>query len=220
MAENRNKIESSTPVLSARIVRWVVAALGLTGAYLIPFPDYVGLRAIVALVLVGFAVYKEYESAKQNKTRDARSLETEAVARKASQDVEEVQRGRRLSGEQRDAIAGRLSTENLSLVKLIISYIPTATGAQDFAESIAEFLSNQLHISCDPVPVNPHAGPQPPQRVNNTVFIIASTACGSARALADAFALEVPEVERSGENPAWPFQTSIFQMRIIVGFQR
>src|SRR5258707_13770016 len=118
MAENRNKIKSSTPILSARIVRWLAVAAGLTVAYLIPFPDYVGVRTIGSLLLVGWGVFKDYQSTKQNKERDVQSLKTEEIARKALDDVEDVKRGRRLSPKQKAAITKRLSTANLKDVKL------------------------------------------------------------------------------------------------------
>ena len=116
---------------------------------------------------------------------------------------------------------GRLADLDLSNIRVIISYIPTATEAQDFAESIADFFSKQLHIGCErPYAENPNAFPQPRPPVYGSKLMLAAGASAAARKLAKAFSAVVPEAETTGENPAWPLQVNLYQIKIVVGQNR
>jgi hypothetical protein len=65
---------------------------------------------------------------------------------------------RRLSDNEKAEIVAKLSGIELRSVRVTVSYLATATEAQDFAESIVEFISKQLRIRCEwPCPDNPYA---------------------------------------------------------------
>ena len=209
-------------------ISWTLFFVGLIqvglwyGGVLPGIGGVLGAASTVLSAFLGFSAWREAKIYSCSLVQIAQKVdETARVSDTALAAANTAVLGRRLSDDEKADIATKLSGTDFGSLRVTVSYIASATGAQDFAENIVDFLSTQLRLRCEsPCPENPHAWPQPRPRVSGTLFIRASGASEPARRLADVFALEIPEVAVSGENPAWPFQTSIYEIKIVVGQKR
>jgi len=188
----------------------VVAARVVDAAWLKNVLFFVGLSGIAVTAV------KEYLSFKADQKRAAEAKQVREVADSAHRTATSAILGRRLSDEQKAAITANVAGLNFAELKVMISYIPNATEAQDFADSLTRFLST-FRVECNGPVEDKLAGPPPRLPIIGTTFFVAASAPGKAGVMADAFASAVPEIRRSGENSAWPFPTNMFQIRVIVG---
>lgn len=219
------KRKSQTLILSIGLFVSGWVQIGFWGFDCAPGPvGFVGALSTVLSALLGFVAFRDavaLERALNTIHRSANTAGETAIAAsteasKAVRAAEDAQRGRRLSPTQMEAIATSLAGVDLSGVRLSISFVAVATGAQDFAESIAQFLP-RLCIHPDwPVARNPQAAPQPQPRINDTLFIVKSNPPGEVERLIQAFTTAVPEVHRSGEG-SFGQVSARNQMLVVVG---
>ena len=151
-------------------------AVGFTGAVATTLSAVLGyLTFRDAVALRGALVRTERMAFTAGDKAHTASVVAEAAGRTAA----DAKRGRRLSPSETAQIAAKLSGLDFRKFRVSIFYVAAATEAQDFAESIAAFLTSDLAIHCEvPVAINPLAGPQPAPRINGTLFGLRSRMCG------------------------------------------
>lgn len=223
-SQTRSSVSKSLTPTRGTLLRWASALAGIIAAFLIPFDDAKTARGFIALIICALTAVSQYVARRNDNEHKAelaalRSTMEAAQHRHdaAERSIESLELGRRLSPPQMGAIAASLSGIDLSGIHVSISFVAAATGAQDFAESLGQFLTNRLGIRCEgPVARNPQATPQPQPRINDTLFIVQSNPSVLVERLAEAFSAAVLEIHRSGEG-SFGNVTLNNQIMIVVG---
>jgi hypothetical protein len=190
-------------------------------------PGMVGLIGFVSTLLsaaLGFVAYREaieldevlLKLERTTTLAGEKAHGASIAAEAASRAAKAAERGRRLSPDQKAVIAAKLNAVDLGHTRANVAYVPAATEARDFAQSITSFLG-KLGVRCSgPHAINPTGYPQPRQSINGTLFVVSSNPAEVAEMIVDAFVLTIPGIRRTGEGSHGHVNTND-QIKIIVG---
>jgi len=226
----RSSVSKSSNPICDTLLRWCTALLGIVAAFLIPFDDAKTARGFIALFICAVSAFNQYLAHRKSSEHKAEvaalKAQVEAGVVKVAEVVVATQitsakadtalLGRKLSPAQMEEIVAKLSSVDVSKMRLIIRFCSDATGAQDFAESIAQFLP-KLRIHPEwPIAREKVVAGQLQERINDTLFIVRSNPPAEVEQFVAAFTATVPETHRSGEG-TFGYVTSNNQVMIVVG---